>query len=89
MIPLSPAMQGIINKQPMGTLFDLDIPKNNEPPEDVEITTTILYMSKEELKEFKRLAKIGIKEMFGEEFQSRGNISDFLLKILKEKYGDR
>lgn len=71
----------------MGTLFDLEIPKNTAPKEDVEITTTILYMSKPELKEFKKLCKVGIKQMFGADFQERGNISDLILNLLREKYG--
>ncbi len=71
------------------TLFDLEIPKNTDPIEQVDITTTILYMSKNELKEFKALAKEGIKQMFGEEFQQKGNLTDFLLNILRERYGNK
>jgi hypothetical protein len=59
--------------------------ENNEPIESVDITTTILYMSREELKEFKTLCKDGIKEMFGQEFQQRGNLTDFLLTVLRER----
>ena len=35
-------------------LFDDEWGVDNSPIEDVEITTTLLYFSKEELKEFKR-----------------------------------
>lgn len=68
-------------------LFDLEIPKNTAPIEDVEITTTILYMSKPELKTFKTLAKKGIKAIFGADFQTKGNITDLLLYLLKKEYG--
>lgn len=66
------------------TLFSLDLPKNTEPREDVEITTTILYMSSQELKEFKKLAKEGIKRLFGAEFQQKGNLTDYILHLLRE-----
>ena len=69
-------------------LFDDDWGLDQSPIEDVEITTTILYFSRLELKEFKRLCKIGIKKEFGQEYQQKGNLSDLLLKILKQKYDD-
>ena len=43
-------------------LFDDNWGVDNSPIEDVEITTTILYFSRTELKEFKRLCKKGIKQ---------------------------
>jgi hypothetical protein len=69
-------------------LFENDWGIDNSPHDNTEITTTILYFSKEELAQFKRLCKIGIKIEFGEEFQQKGNLSDFLLKILNEKYAN-
>lgn len=66
------------------TLFGLDIPVNNAPKEDIEITTTILYMSKEELKEFKKLAKEGIKRLYGAEFQQKGNLTDYILHLIRK-----
>lgn len=87
-LALSPKMKQQVKSVPMNTLFDFDIPKNQEPIEDVEITTTILYMSKAELREFKKLAKIGVKEVFGQEFQQKGNLTDFLLYLLRKNYGD-
>ncbi len=69
-------------------LFDDNWGVDNSPIEDVEITTTILYFSRTELKEFKRLCKKGIKQEFGEEYQQKGNLSDLLLKILRENYND-
>ena len=67
-------------------LFEDEWGVDDSPLENVEITTTILYFSKQELEEFKSLCKIGIKEYFKEEYQQKGNISDFLLKILRDKY---
>lgn len=70
------------------SLFADDWGKDESPIEEVQITTTILYFSEPELKEFKSLAKKGIMKEFGQEFQQKGNLSDFLLKILREKYGE-
>ena len=67
-------------------LFEDDWGVDNSPPDNTEITTTMLYFSKDELIQFKKLCKIGIKKEFGVEFQEKGNLSDFLLKILKNKY---
>ena len=68
-------------------LFEDDWGKDNSPIDNTEITTTILYFSKEELKEFKTLCKEGMKVEFGNEFQEKGNLSDLLLKVLNDKYG--
>lgn len=69
-------------------LFEDDLGnRQGEPLEDIEITTTILYMSRPELREFKTLAKIGIKDMFQEAFQQKGNLTDFILTLMREKYG--
>jgi hypothetical protein len=69
-------------------LFETDWGIDNSKPDNTEITTTILYFSKEELAQFKKLCKVGIRKEFGEEFQQKGNLSDFLLKILNEKYAN-
>ena len=69
-------------------LFEDNWALDNSPIEDVEITTTILYFSRQELKEFKKLCKKGIKQEFGEEYQQKGNLSDLLLKILRKEYND-
>jgi len=39
------------------------------------------------LKEFKKLCKTGMKKEFGADYQTKGNLSDLLLKVLKENYG--
>ena len=69
-------------------LFEQDWGVDTSHIDNTVITTTILYFSKEELTQFKKLCKEGIKKEFGEEYQQKGNLSDFLLKILKEKYGN-
>lgn len=67
------------------TLFKEDLgDRTAEPLQDVEITTTILYMSKGELAEFKRLAKEGIKRMYGEAFQQKGNLTDYIIHLIKK-----
>jgi len=67
-------------------LFDDNWGVDNSPIEDVEITTTILYFSRQELKQFKALCKKGIQKEYGEEYQQKGNLSDFLLMLLKRNY---
>ena len=67
-------------------LFEQDWGIDNSELDNTEITTTILYFSKTELVIFKKLWKTGIKKEFGIEYQEKGNLSDLLLKILKEKY---
>lgn len=66
-------------------LFEDDWGLNKSETDNTEITTTILYFSKEELKEFKKLCKKGIRKTYGEEYQQKGNLSDYLLKILRNE----
>ena len=68
----------------MLTLFEESIPKNEEPIQEVDITTTILYMSTKELKEFKKLAKEGIKRLWKEDFQQKGNLTDYILHLMRK-----
>ena len=65
-------------------LFESDYGIDSSPTDNTEITTTILYFSKEELAQFKKLCKVGIKKEFSAEYQQKGNLSDFLLKILNK-----
>lgn len=67
-------------------LFEDEWGVDNSPIDETEITTTILYFSTDELKQFKHLCKIGIKQEYNNEFQQKGNLSDFLLLILKRNY---
>jgi hypothetical protein len=69
-------------------LFEDDWGVDNSPIDNTEITTTMLYFSTDELKVFKALCKKGIKQECGLEYQQKGNLSDLLLIILKEKYGN-
>ena len=70
------------------TLFEDDWGENNSPEDNTEITTTILYFSKEELIKFKTLCKTGMRDMFGQQVNEKGNISDFLLNTLNNLYGN-
>lgn len=67
-------------------LFEDEWGVDNSPIDDTEITTTILYFSTQELKEFKQLCKVGIKKEFNQVAHQKGNLSDFLLLILKRHY---
>lgn len=69
-------------------LFEDDWGVDNSPIDNTEITTTILYFSEEELKLFKKLCKKGIQELYKQEYQQKGNLSDFLLHTLKQSYGE-
>lgn len=74
-----------MNNEP--TLFEYDWGEDNSPDDNTEITTTILYFSKEELVKFKTLCKTGMRDMFGTDVMDKGNISDFLLNTLENLYG--
>lgn len=65
-------------------LFEPEIPVNTNPIHTVDITTTILYMSTDELKEFKKLAKEGIKRLWKEDFQQKGNLTDYILHLMRQ-----
>jgi hypothetical protein len=67
-------------------LFDDEWGVDDSPNDPIETTTTILYFSTDELREFKRLSKCGIKTEYGDECQTNGNLADFLLLILKRHY---
>lgn len=69
-------------------LFDDDWGIDNSPVDTTEITTTILYFSKQELSQFKKLCKAGMKKEYPATFQ-QNNLSDFLLLILNDRYGDK
>ncbi len=68
-------------------LFSHDWGVDSSPPDNTEITTTILYFSTEELKEFKKLCKAGMKVEFPEQHMEKGNLSDLLLLTLRKQYG--
>lgn len=68
-------------------LFEDDWGEDNSPIEDCDITQVIFYFSKPDANLFKKLCKIGIKDKFPD-YINDGNISEFLLMLLKEKYGN-
>ena len=69
------------------SLFEDDWGEDNSPPDNTDITTTILYFSTEELTQFKKLCKKGMRDVFGTDVMDKGNLSDFLLYILNKQYG--
>jgi hypothetical protein len=75
-----------MNNEP--ELFEYDWGEDNSQEDNTEITTTILYFSKDELVKFKTLCKTGIRQMFGEQANDKGNLSDFLLNTLNNLYGN-
>lgn len=68
------------------SLFSNLYPKDESPPDDTQIVQTILYHSEPENKEFKKLCKLGIRTMYPDNFQDKGNLSDFLLDLLRKTY---
>ena len=69
-------------------LFEDEWGIDTSPVDETEITTTMLYFSKQELNTFKKLCKVGIKKEYQQDFQQKGNLSDFLLLILNREYGN-
>lgn len=65
--------------------------KDESPPDGTHINMTPLYFSNEELDEYKKLCKAGMqaesKEFFEGKHMDKGNISDFLIKLLRKHYG--
>lgn len=67
-----------------GELYEPD----ESPIEDTAITQIILYLDAPDAKEFKRLAKIAMRDKWPTTFSEEGNISELLFILLKEKYGN-
>jgi len=67
-------------------LFEVERPEDTSPVDNTNITTTLLYFSDEQLIEFKKLCKAGMLKEYGEERFTKGNLSDFLLLLLKNTY---
>lgn len=65
-------------------LFDDEWGEGSQELDDTQITTTYLYFSEEEKKEFTKLAKKGIEKMFGEKRFEKGNYSDLILNLLRQ-----
>jgi hypothetical protein len=67
-------------------LFDDEWGVDNSQIDNTEIVMTILYFSAEESKTFKALCKKAMKVEFPDNYQTKANISDLLLIILKQRY---
>lgn len=65
-------------------LFEDDWGIDNSPQDNTEITTTMLYFSTDELKEFKRLCKLAMKKEYGDQVFDKANLSDLLLLMLRK-----
>jgi hypothetical protein len=68
------------------SLFDNIFVKDDSPPDDTQIVQTILYHNEADNRDFKKLCKLGIRTMYPDTFQEKGNISDFLLDLLRKHY---
>ena len=64
--------------------FEEFMDKDNSSLDDTQITTTLIYYSQDELKEFKQLSKELIKKYYGEEYKD-GNVSDLILKVFRNE----
>lgn len=69
-------------------LFEQQWGKDNSPPDPTEITQVILYYDKPEVAEFKKLAKMAIKDLYPNDYQERGNVSDAILLLLRKNYAN-
>jgi hypothetical protein len=68
-------------------LFEDEFGVDESPQDDTQITTTLLYFSDTELKEFKAGCKQAMRKMFGHQVMEKGNMSDLLLQLIK-KYNE-
>tara|TARA_R110001592_G_scaffold231480_3_gene488620 strand:+ start:1327 stop:1551 length:225 start_codon:yes stop_codon:yes gene_type:complete len=70
-------------------LFEYEFEQNVEPVDDTEITGTLLYYTKDNRKLFKQLCKKGMEQTYNKDLLQEANISDFILKTLKDHYGSQ
>ncbi len=70
------------------SLFEQDYGTGNRDKQEVIITSTQLFFEEKELKEFKQLCKIGMREEFGEFVMQRGNYADLVLVLLRRAYAN-
>jgi len=66
-----------------GALFDLDIKENNEPIDDTEISTVLVYMSNEDYAIFKKLAKKTLEHMYPDDYRNK-NACDLIIHLLNK-----
>lgn len=67
-------------------LFENQFKVDNSPKDNTSIRQVLLYYNDPAAKEFKELCKKGMMQMYPETFRD-ANISDFILDLLKQKYG--
>lgn len=66
-------------------LFEDDWGVDQSEKDDTEITTTILYFSREELREVKKLCKVVMKKADPVNYAKTQNISDTFLTLLRKE----
>jgi hypothetical protein len=76
-----------MNEQGELFAFDDQFEKDNSNIENVHIVTTTLHYSQDELKRFKKMAKILIKKYWGDDYKN-GNINDLILKLFENECKD-
>lgn len=66
-------------------------PKDESAPDATHINMSPLYFSDDEQQEFKKLCKAGMAQdgalLFEGQQIEKGNVSDFLLRLLRMRYG--
>lgn len=64
-------------------LFEQFQPKDDSPIEELNITSIYLFYSDEQVRDFKRMAKLGMQRMWPTSYQQQ-NISDFIFELIKQ-----
>lgn len=69
-----------------GELFNFEeqFDNDNSKIENIQIVTTTLHYSQQELKYFKSMAKILIKKYWGDDYKN-GNINDLIIKLFENE----
>jgi hypothetical protein len=65
-------------------ILDEAYPVNNEPKDDTTTIQVMLYFSEPEVEEFKKLSKNLMKRYWPTDYTEKANISDLLLKLLRD-----
>ena len=70
-------------------LFEFDdyFTQDDNPIDKTQITTTILYLSENELKEFKKYVKQILKIKYPNNYKEK-NYSDLILQLIKNEYNN-
>ena len=71
----------------MEKLFEDDWGQDNSPQDNTQITTTLLYYSDDQLAEFKKLCRQGMRQHYGPQAKEY-SISEYLLELLKQTSND-